>query len=75
MKFLSRCDDILYERIIRKINGLRENPFPSDSKKVKGRKEKTFRVRVSDVRILYSVIKKKNLLFISDVDRRPRVYD
>ena len=74
-KFLSKCDKELYERLKNKISNLRENPFPSDCKRVLDRKEKTFRVRVGNYRILYSVYKKDNLLFISDIDKRPKAYD
>ena len=74
-KFLSRCEEELYERLIKKIKVLQENPFPSDCKRVLDRKEKTFRIRVGDYRILYCVFKKENLLFISDIDKRPRVFD
>jgi len=74
-KFLERCDDKLYERIIEEIKKLRENPFPSGFKRVKGRKNKTFRIRIGDYRVLYVLIKKNNDLFIADIDRRPRVYD
>jgi len=73
-KFLSKYDDELYERFKEKINKLRDNPFPTDCKRVVNRKDKTFRVRVGDYRILYVVIKEKNLLFISDIDKRPKVF-
>jgi len=74
MKFLSKCDENLYKRLNKKVNELKENPFPSDSKRVVNRKEKTFRVRVGDFRILYSFYQNKNLIFISDIDKRPRAY-
>lgn len=73
-KFLSKCDEDLYSRLKNKINELRENPFPSDCKRVINRKEKTFRIRIGNYRILYSVYKKDNLLFVSDIDKRPKVY-
>jgi len=61
-KFLSKCEETLYNRLKNKINKLRENPFLSDYKRVLDRKEKTF--RVGDYRILYSVFKGNNLLFV-----------
>ncbi|MFH1359374.1 MAG: type II toxin-antitoxin system RelE/ParE family toxin [archaeon] len=74
-RFLKKCDISLTRRIMERIERLAENPFPSDCKRVIDRKEKTFRIRVGDYRILYSVYKEKNLLFISDIDKRPRVFD
>jgi mRNA-degrading endonuclease RelE of RelBE toxin-antitoxin system len=42
---------------------------------VEGRKEKTFRVRVGRIRILYCVFHELNKILISDIDKRPNVYD
>lgn len=73
-RFLKNCEDILYERIINKIKELREDPFPQDVKRVIGRKEKIFRVRIGKCRIEYVLFLDKNLLFISDIDDRKRIY-
>ena len=73
-KFLKSVDDTLWSRITGKIEELCSNPFPSDSKRVKGRKEKVFRVRVGDFRILYVVFNERNLLFISKIEKRSKVY-
>ncbi|MBU2565600.1 MAG: type II toxin-antitoxin system RelE/ParE family toxin [Candidatus Thermoplasmatota archaeon] len=51
------------------------DPFPSDAKRVVGRKEKVFRVRVGDYRILYVVFFDKNEILISDIDKHERVYN
>ena len=73
-RFLKRCDSQLYERLMDKIRGLAQNPFPTDVKRVEGEKEKTFRIRVGDYRIQYIVYYDKNELIITDVDKRPRAY-
>lgn len=73
-KFLRKIDSVNWKRLVEKIESLRKDPFPSDAKRVVGRKEKTFRVRVGDYRILYVVFFDKNLLFISNIDKRPRVF-
>ena len=73
-KFLKKLDDVTWNRIIQKIEDLRKNPFPHKVERVKGRKEKTFRIRVGDYRILYLVFHDRNLLFISKIDKRPRAY-
>jgi mRNA interferase RelE/StbE len=73
-KFLKKADKTVARRIIEKIEKLREEPFPSDVKRVVGKKGKIFRVRVGDYRVQYSIIYERNLVFISDIDRRERAY-
>ncbi len=73
-KFLKKCETGIYERLLKKIKELAQDPFPSDVKRVVGRKDKVFRVRVGDYRILYSVYSGKNEILISDIDKRPTVY-
>ena len=73
-KFLKKSDKQLSERIIERIEKLAEDPFPTDIKRVVNRKEKIFRIRLGDYRIQYQVIYDKNLLFVSDIDKRPRAY-
>lgn len=74
-KFLKKAEKQVAKRIIEKAEKLRIDPFPSGVKKVVNQKEKIFRVRVGDYRIQYSVIYERNLIFVSDVDKRPRAYD
>lgn len=74
-RFLKKCDTELYERIIDRIKKLGIDSFPPDVKRVAGRKEKVFRVRVGNYRITYIVDHKANLLLITDVDKRDKVYD
>ena len=73
-KFLKKIDSVTWKRVMEKIEELRKDPFPSDLKRVVGRKEKTFRVRVGDYRILYIVFFDKELLFVSKIDKRSTVY-
>jgi len=74
-KFLKKAERQIAERIIKRIRKLREDPFPSDVKRVVGKKDKIFRVRVGDYRIQYSVFYERNLIFISDIDKRERAFD
>jgi len=74
-RFLRKCDKDLYERLINKIKSLSADPFPSDVKRVVGRKEKVFRVRVGDYRIQYIVYYEGNSILITDIDKRPKAYD
>ena len=73
-KFLKKSDKELAARIIKKIENLSTDPFPSDVKRVVNRQEKIFRVRVGDYRIQYCVIYDKNLIFITEVEKSPRAY-
>lgn len=73
-KFLKKSDKQLASRIIKRTERLVEDPFPSDIKRVVNRKEKVFRVRVGDYRIQYSVIYDKNIIFISNIEKRPKAY-
>ena len=72
-RFLKKCDPSLYERLRDRIKSLASDPFPSDIKRVVGRKEKIFRVRVGDYRIMYIVFHNENLLLITDIDKRSKV--
>ena len=73
-KFLKKCNKELYERLLKKIRSLSDEPYPSDSRRVIGRADKAFRVRVGDYRILYVVYSDKNEVLISEIDKRSRIY-
>ena len=74
-KFLKGVDSTTYDRIVRKIEALANDPFLSDAKKIVGRKEKLHRVRVGDYRILYEIYQDKNAVLIVNIDKRSRIYD
>ena len=74
-KFLKKVEKQVTERIINKIKKLKEDPFPSDVKRVVGKRDKIFRIRVGNYRIQYSVFYEKTLIFISDIDKREKAYD
>ena len=74
-KFLKNSEKDLSLRLIEVIKKLAENPYPANCKRIEGRLEKVFRVRVGDYRILYVVIAENNKLLISDIDKRSKVYD
>ena len=73
-RFLKKIDNQTAKRILDKIENLQKDPFPSDVKRVVNRKEKIFRIRVGDYRIQYSVSYDKNVLIISEIEKRPRAY-
>lgn len=74
-KFLENVENELFNRIIIKLEKLKENPFPSDCKRIEGHKEKIFRVRVGDYRILYEVLNEEVIIEVIKIDKRSRVYD
>ena len=73
-KFVKKCHPELAGRIIERIEKLASDPFPTDVKRIVNQAEKVFRVRVGDYRIQYSVFFERNLLFVSDIDKRERAY-
>jgi len=73
-KFLSKLNKIDYERIIKRLKELSIDPFPPDAKRIIGRKEKVFRIRVGEFRILYVVYLDKRSILVSNIDKRSRIY-
>jgi mRNA interferase RelE/StbE len=73
-KFLTKCEEETFNRIKQRLSELANKPNSSDSKKVEGRKEKVFRIRVGEYRILYVIFEESKELFISEIDKRGRIY-
>jgi mRNA interferase RelE/StbE len=73
-KFLKKAEKKLHDRIIQKLNKLADEPFPPDAKRVVGRQEKVFRIRVGDYRILYVVYFEEKTILVADIDKRSRIY-
>ena len=74
-RFLKKADKELRQRIWKKLDELKQNPFPSDVVRVVGRKEKAFRVRVGAYRIQYSVLQETKEITVFDIDKRESAYD
>ena len=75
-KFLSKCEEELFYRIKKKINMLKDNPVPSDAKFI-GREnnDKIFRIRIGKHRVLYKIKESENLIVITKIDKREKVYN
>ncbi|HUV03387.1 MAG TPA: type II toxin-antitoxin system RelE/ParE family toxin [Desulfobacteria bacterium] len=73
--YLKKLDKPVFERIYRRINALAVDPYPADAKRVRGRTEKVFRVRVGDYRILYVIYGDTKRILIVMVDKRAKVYE
>ena len=73
-KELDGLDDDTYLRIVAAIHRLRENPRPPSMKKLTGRE--TYRIRIGDYRVLYTVDDKTSEVRIEAVRKRDeRTYD
>ena len=75
-EFMKKLDKNSAERVFSRIDNLRNNPFPQDSKFI-GREngDKIFRYRIGDFRALYKIKENDKVVLIVKVDKRPRVYD
>ena len=74
-RFLKKAEKELRQRIWKKLDELKLNPFPSEVVRVVGRKEKAFRVRVGFYRIQYLVFQNKKEIAVFGIDKRERAYD
>lgn len=72
--FLKKCQKILFERINKKLNELKENPVPHDAKRVVGYELPTFRIRIGKYRVLYRINYQENRIVVVNIDHRDRVY-
>ena len=64
-------------RIKKRIEILREDPYPADTKFIKSKKYKNlklFRIRCGNWRILYYITHEKLIVVIIEIDKRERVY-
>jgi|TARA_Y100000310_G_C20398333_1_gene676185 mRNA-degrading endonuclease RelE of RelBE toxin-antitoxin system len=72
---LSKCDDKLFGRINKKLEILKLNPVPHDSKRVLGYEFPTFRIRIGKHRALYRINYEEKRIIIVKIDKRDKVYD
>ena len=73
-KSLKKLDKNTTLRILESIEKLTEDPIPHDSKRIMGKKEKVFRIRVGDFRVLYRVDYENLLVVVINIDLRKKVY-
>ena len=72
-KELNNLPQKIGDRILKKIDVLAENPRPSGCKKLEV-SENTYRLRVSDYRIIYSIFDRQLIVEIIKIDHRKQVY-
>lgn len=73
-KFLRKLAESDRTRIIRKLDELSKDPLCRDARLVEGRREKTYRIRVGNFRVLYHVFRDDEGVLVSVIDKRPRAY-
>ena len=74
-KFLKKAEKELRQRVWKKLDELKHDPFPSEVVRVVGRKEKVFRIRIGSYRIQYYVFQNKKEIAVFSIDKRPKAYD
>ena len=73
VKEIKRLDRPIISRIIKAVESLSSNPFPSGVRKLKGG-EYSYRIRVGDYRVVYTAFKDPLTLEIVRVRHRKDVY-
>lgn len=74
-KFIEKLDEQTKLRIKESIEKLAFDHVPHKAVRVEGQKEKVFRIRVGDFRVLYVVHQEDKEITIFKVDKRSRVYE
>jgi len=72
-KALERLPGSAPERILFKINALKENPRPQGVKKLAG-SENLYRIRIRDYRVIYSIFEGVLIIEILRIGHRKDVY-
>lgn len=72
-KDLDRLPDQIARRIADRLQGLEQDPFPPNSKKLSGWNN-TYRLRVGDYRVVYVVNTPLKQIFVTKVRHRKDVY-
>ncbi len=73
---MDKLDKSIKERIEDRLKKLGPNPIPSDAKFIgRDEGEMVFRYRVGDYRAIYKVKHGMNVVLITKIDKRPRIYD
>jgi mRNA interferase RelE/StbE len=76
-KAINGMDGVIKKRIKKGIEGLMETPPQGDIKLLQGYKDKTYRLRIGDYRVIFRYETDddgKRFPFISDIDSRGEIY-
>ena len=72
-KALEKIPNSISERILLKINTLKENPYPQGVKKLVG-SDSLYRIRIGEYRVIYSVFQQILTIEIIRIGHRKDVY-
>ena len=74
--FLDKLDKDTQERIRNRLRNLENNPVPSDAKFIgRDNNEMVFRYRIGKFRALYKFKEIQNIILVTKIDKRDKVYD
>ena len=75
-KFLKNLDKELLSRIFERLEKLKIDPVPQDSKFIRrDGNEKVFRYRIGKCRVLYKIKESEKVILVTKIDKRDKVYD
>jgi mRNA interferase RelE/StbE len=73
LKELEKLPRPIISKVVSAVDNLSSNPFPQGVRKLMG-SESSYRIRLGDYRVLYSVIEKRLIIEIIRVGHRKDVY-
>ena len=74
--FLDKLDKDTKERIEKRLKNLENNPIPSDVKFIgRDNDEMVFRYRIGKFRSLYKFKKAQDIILVTKIEKRDKVYD
>ncbi len=75
LKDLAELPKPVVGRVVKAINGLGTDPRPDGCKKLKGKHEVLWRIRVGQYRVIYSIADEVRIVEIRDVGHRSSIYE
>lgn len=75
LKDMSELPRPVIGRVSKAIDGLRTDPRPSGCKKLKGKQEVLWRIRVGQYRVVYSIADEIRIVQVRDVGHRSSIYE
>jgi len=66
--------DTVTNQIVLFLKTLNGNPGAPDVKMLKGKWKGYYRIRISDIRIVFDLDKDKKVVFVESIDRRDKAY-
>lgn len=74
-KEFERLPQSSIKRVARAIDALATNPRPSGSKKLEGKKESLWRIRIGDYRVIYAIEDEIEIVEIRRIGHRKDIYE